>query len=206
MRTDMHNAVVNELSYILNYAGFMTKKEERRLFTHGLNQEPLDAEMSEKRPDISILNWGALYNAPKLLLDVTIPATLHYTRGDLANIPATHAVGHWASIANNDKIEKYGAVSTANGFSFKAIVFESNGYVHPDTVLFLKEVAKMGAPIRGIPAANLYKYFIRLLSVRLQLELSVCISKKTQLAIQRGNHNVQHLDANAAYRNNQPEH
>jgi hypothetical protein len=123
---------------------------------------------------------------------------------DLAHIPATHAVGHWANAAHQEKVGKYGNISAANGFSFKPIVFESNGYAHPDTVLFLKEVAKMGAPIRGIPAANLYKYFIKLLSVRLQVELSGCISRKTQLSIQHWNPNVQHLDANAAYRNNLP--
>ena len=47
-------------------------------------------------------------------------------------------VGNQADKGFDFKNMKYKAICHANRFSFKPIVFESNGYAHPETVKFIK--------------------------------------------------------------------
>ena len=117
--------------------------------------------LNTTRPDISVNNFSPF--EAKLCLDVTVRSTLTY---NVHGMP--HAiqgkVGIQADKGFEFKIMKYKAICQANRFSFKPIVFESNGYAHPETVKFIKKLASECAPIRRIPEEILFKFFMKGLS------------------------------------------
>jgi hypothetical protein len=170
-RNELHDIVKVEFCSVLNYAGYHVKKEERNLFRA---VDPTNGD----RPDISIINYNG--TALKLLLDVTIPAVLHYSKGVLVGVNANN-VGKSAETASRSKNKQYNQVSIASGHSFLPIVFESNGYVHPDTVKFIKSIAAKCAPIKKIPKDVLYAYFMKRLSVRLQMGIAKSIIQRSYL-------------------------
>ena len=69
------------------------------------------------------------------------------------------------------KVMKYKEICLANRFSFKPIVFESNGYAHPETVKFIRQLASDCAPIRRIPEEVLFKFFMKGLSAVLMMKI-----------------------------------
>jgi hypothetical protein len=127
------------------------------------------------RPDISVNNFSPF--EAKLCLDVTVRSTLTY---NVHGMP--HAiqgkVGIQADKGFEFKIMKYKAICQANRFSFKPIVFESNGYAHPETVKFIKKLASECAPIRRIPEEILFKFFMKGLSAVLHRSIARSIQNK----------------------------
>ena len=134
-----HNDLVRELNAILRYAGYHTKLEEEGIFVNTVDENfhrLSAAEQRGLRPDISVNNFSPF--EAKLCLDVTVRSTLTY---NVHGMP--HAlqgkVGNQADKGFDFKNMKYKAICHANRFSFKPIVFESNGYAHPETVKFIKK-------------------------------------------------------------------
>jgi hypothetical protein len=168
-RLELHDIVKVELCGVLNYAGYHVKKEEKNLFRA---VDPRNGDV----PDISVINYNG--TALKLLLDVTIPAVLHYSKGVLVGVNANN-VGKSAETAFKRKNDQYKQVSIASGHSFLPIVFESNGYVHPDTVTFIKSIAAKCAPIKKIPKDVIYAYLMKRLSVRLQMGVAKSIIQRS---------------------------
>ena len=137
----------------MKYAGYFTKKEESDLFINGAANVPADNIQKNLRPDISVINYEG--NAQKLLLDVRVASTLSYANNQLAPVNVTQ-VGRAADHAHSEKLKKYSEVCQINGFSFKPIIFESNGFVHAETVSFIKRVSKSCASTRKIPHDTIF--------------------------------------------------
>ena len=160
--TRTHDALVQEINGMLRYAGHRTKTEERNLFVNG------NPDQKKLSPDISINNYG---NTAKLLLDITVRSTLiNHNNGDLVAITNGNIerVGKQALNGANSKNHKYEALSIANGFSFKPFCFETNGFVHEESVNFIKEIAGVCSRVQNIRSDVLFRYFMKILSVTLQ--------------------------------------
>ena len=160
-----------------------TKKEEKDLFINGLVNVPADNTQKNLRPDISVINYEG--NAQKLLLDIRVASTLAYANNQLAPVNVIQ-LGRAADHAHNEKIRKYGEVCQVNGFSFKPIIFESNGFVHAETVSFIKRVAKSCASTKKIPHETIFNYLMKGLSMALQKGLANAILKKFQSLAESG--------------------
>ena len=178
-----HNYIRDELNSALKYAGYFTKKEEKDLFINGLVNVPADNTQKNLRPDISVINYEG--NAQKLLLDIRVASTLAYANNQLAPVNVIQ-LGRAADHAHNEKIRKYGEVCQVNGFSFKPIIFESNGFVHAETVSFIKRVAKSCASTKKIPHETIFNYLMKGLSMALQKGLANAILKKFQSLAESG--------------------
>ena len=171
-KTKMHDDVKVELGYILRYAGKRIELEPRNRFVRGGDGAPASYEDMNKRPDIAIRTQeGVLMEE---LLDVTVVSTVHYAHGVLAHVNA-EVCGVSARHGHREKMIKYGALCAANDLGFTPIVFESNGYVHPDTVVFLQKLAKTASAMKRIDGETLMNYFMKLLSIRLQIGIAQSI-------------------------------
>ena len=175
-----HNDLVRELNSILRYAGYHTKLEETGIFTNIIPNHRLSAEeQSGLRPDISINNFSPF--EAKLCLDLTVRSTLTYNVHAMPNVippDVQGKVGIQADKGFEFKMMKYKAVCQANRFSFLPIVFESNGYAHPETVKFIRQLASDCAPIRRIPEEVLFKFFMKGLSAVLHRSIARSIQHK----------------------------
>ena len=159
-----------------------TKLEENGIFINTVDENfhRLSAEEQRGlRPDISVNNYSPF--EAKLCLDVTVKSTLTYNVHAMPNMIPSEVqgkVGIQADKGFEFKIMKYKAICQANRFSFLPIVFESNGYAHPETVKFIKKLASDCAPIRRIPEAILFKYFMKGLSAVLHRSIARSIQYK----------------------------
>jgi len=178
-----HDSLVVDLNSLLRYSGYITKMEERNIFVNG----PFTDREKNRRPDISINNYPNL-NTLKLCLDVTVRSTLQRNQnGELKNVNVNN-VGTAANIAYAAKVTKYGPICTANDFSFKPIVVETNGFVHEDTRNFFKSVSNKCSQINKIPHENMYLYFMKCLSVRLQIGMAKAINRRSHLLAGQNQH------------------
>ena len=128
-RKNTHDAMVHELDEILRYCGKWTRREERGVFQ-------LINPNDNKRPDISIINPSGTTTS-KLLLDVAVTCPISGAQGGIhSTITHQQAIqpGRMAASMYNVKQRKYQQVVQQCRFSFKPIIFESTGYVHPETV------------------------------------------------------------------------
>ena len=150
---------------ILHYTGHRTKLEERRVFQE-INPD------DNRRPDITVYNPSNTV-AARLLLDISITSPLTgYTGG---NFP----VGSAAKARFNEKMNNYGAAAAQQGFSFLPIIFESTGFVHPETQRYIRQLAVLGSDQRGISADNLYAYFLKRLMASLQDGIANSLIERT---------------------------
>ena len=172
MRVATHDRVAETTNSILRYANYRTKWAEKNCF---IGADP----DNRKVPDISVLNYGQADK--KLLLDVTIPATLRYTNQGIAVRVNPKDLGKQAEAASKIKIQKYEDACAANGHIFQPIVLESCGYVHPNSLTFFKLLATRCAPLKKIPSSALYAYFMKRLSVSLQKGLAENIIDKLHM-------------------------
>ena len=76
------------------------------------------------------------------------------------------------------KLRKYQHVAQANRFSFLPIIFESTGLVHADTKQFLMKLATGASELKRIPKDVLYSFFMKRLSVCVQVNIASCIQKR----------------------------
>ena len=81
------------------------------------------------------------------------------------------------------KNTKYRQICIDNGYQFQPIVLETNGNIHPEVLKFLRNVAKQATVISKIDEHTLYNYYLKVLSVQLQIGLAQSINEKLLLAI-----------------------
>jgi hypothetical protein len=170
----IHDGIKNTLKGILQSAGNWTTLEERHLF-----------DGNAKRPDITIYNHNG--GGQRLLLDTSCTTTLHVTRAGELNLPI-HATntGQAAQAMFDKKNDGYLQLCTTAGFGFLPIVFETNGSVHKDVIKLLDDTSKRAADTSCIPAATLYNYYLKLLSISLQKGLAASITTKLSFVIRGG--------------------
>ena len=83
-----------------------------------------------------------------------------------------HLVGAQSRNAHSAKIRKYTIPNEALRLSFRPIVFESSGLFHKDVIKFLTHLATNAAEIRKIDANVLLNYFMKRLSMCLQVSFA----------------------------------
>ena len=66
----------------------------------------------------------------------------------------------------------------SNNFDFIPFIFETNGYIHPTSRLFLKKLAKVAADIKKVNCNILFNYFVKRLSICLQKNLAHGINSR----------------------------
>ena len=163
-RFDTHNNLVGELNNILRYCGKRTKVEERRVFG------AVDPN-NNLRPDITIMEPDRL-GTSKLLLDVSVTSPLTGFTGRVVE------AGNAAKVVVAAKNAKYQASCSAAGFSFKAIVSESTGFMHKNVTELLLSLAKDASELKHIKATVLYNYFVKRIGFCLQRGIANAISKR----------------------------
>jgi hypothetical protein len=178
--SNTHYSLVREMNNILHYGGFATKKEEKNIFVDTLPNHILsDDKQRGLRTDISVLDYNGFGN--KLCIDVTVTSTLKYhNNGAPQEIPAADIdrIGKQADIAYQKKMAKYDELCKLNRFGFLPIVFESNGFLHNDSITFLHQIANNCAADKGIPTDAIFNYFLKGLSFSLQKSIAHAIQFK----------------------------
>ena len=81
-------------------------------------------------------------------------------------------------IAYQKKIAKYDELCKLNRFGFLPVVFESNGFLHAESVTFLHQLANNCAADKGIPTDAIFNYFLKGLSFSLQKSIATSIQFK----------------------------
>lgn len=171
LRTTTHDSIVDTVRGLLNYTGYRTIKEQKRLFGD-----------NGRRPDITICDYKG--KIKKMLLDISIPATLNYhVNGDL-NINKCNGVGKNAEKMFNKKNEEYLQSAIANSHDFKPFIIESCGIFHPDTYDFIKELAKKKEKNLICKQDTMLNYMLKCISVSLQAALANSIRKRYNSLIQ----------------------
>jgi hypothetical protein len=178
--SNTHYSLVREINNILHYGGFATKKEEKNIFVDTIPNHVLsDDKQRGLRTDISVLDYNGFGN--KLCIDVTVTSTLKYhNNGAPQEIPVADIdrIGKQADIAYQKKMAKYDELCKLNRFGFLPIVFESNGYLHNDSITFLHQIANNCAADKGIPTDAIFNYFLKGLSFSLQKSIAHAIQFK----------------------------
>ena len=178
--SNTHYSLVREINNILHYGGHATKKEEKNIFVDTIPNYVLsDDKQRGLRTDISVLDYNGFGN--KLCIDVTVTATLKYhNNGASQVIPAADIdrIGKQADIAYQKKIAKYDELCKLNRFGFLPVVFESNGFLHAESVTFLHQLANNCAADKGIPTDAIFNYFLKGLSFSLQKSIATSIQFK----------------------------
>ena len=118
---------------MVNAAGFRAKREENGCFNN------IDREFNDRqrrmRPDLSIFDLPGPNR--KIILDISnicpipIYGTQQYSRNDALIIQKA------AQQRYDERMEKFNAISTANGIKFHPIIFETTGRVHTESFRFL---------------------------------------------------------------------
>ncbi len=73
---------------------------------------------------------------------------------------------------------KYNELCKLNRFGFLPFVFESNGFLHADSITFLHQIANNCAADKGIPTDAIFNYFLKGLSFSLQKSIANSIQFK----------------------------
>ena len=120
----------------------------------------------KKRLDI-VVTEGQLASDKRLLLDITITNPVNSaTRNTRVNQDSA------SSAAYNIKINKYKAPAAAVNSVVKPVVFESTGRLHPETIALFKQIAGVDGTNVCLDSKNLYRYWMRVISVTLQKGLA----------------------------------
>jgi len=178
VRQSTSRSIIQSLSYICHYSHAPCIFEDRHVLRAVDENEGL-------RPDLTVTN-APNYNAP-LLVDVSVVQAFPGSKNPSAPIPykppdfyptlsPSHRTSH---SAYNDKVNKYQRVCNNNGVSFLPFIMESNGFIHPQSKLFLEDLAKQASFFRHIPWTNLFQFFLSILSVSLHSALSRAIITHT---------------------------
>ena len=110
---------------------------------------------------------GQLGSDKRLLLDVTItnPVNSHTRSARVGQDAASNA-------AYTKKFDKYSEHAEAVNCIVKPVVFESTGRLHPETTKLFKRIAGIEDGSKSLDDTNLYRYWMRVISVTLQRRLA----------------------------------
>jgi hypothetical protein len=171
--------IESTLNKIINYSGLRTISQQLNCFHSAPTQEERN-----RRPDLSV--FDAPNHNKTLLIDVScvqnfIGSSDPTNPNLLSRIPPNFLTkiiedynsksreGHKASI---HKKNKYMELSNNHECDFLPFIMENNGYINEEGVDFLQSLAKRASVLHSIPENNLMKYFLTLLSITLQSNVS----------------------------------
>ena len=158
VRQATHDSLTTVLHNILRMYGIHARRETC----------PFKAVLpkSKRRLDI-VVTEGQLGSDKRLLLDVTItnPVNSHTRNARVGQDAASNA-------AYTKKIDKYSEHAEAVNCIVKPVVFESTGRLHPETTKLFKRIAGIEDGSKYLDDTNLYRYWMRVISVTLQRGLA----------------------------------
>jgi len=185
-RTHTHNAVAACLDDICHHAGRQTIREDWGCF------RALGPHIGE-RPDLSITNPPNSIHR-KFLIDVGITNPLEGAQSGNPHGPqsrrSAQVPGQAAKKYFNTKNATYLPLCNQLDFGFLPFILGSSGCIHDKGKSFLRELAQMAEGYHKIPAATLYFYYVKKISVCLQRSLATCINSKIYDVLSRSNHRV----------------
>jgi hypothetical protein len=180
-RSEIHNAIVNELSNKLKWMGYVCLTEQRNSFKE---KDPDD----NGRSDVTIFNppFGAFRNH---MLDVRVACNLEGAQSGKIKAPRAADVEkklHLAQPAFAEKNRTYLERANSNGYGFTPIIFMSTGGVHEESKKMILQFAKHASgSVVNLPKRTLYMYTMRACSVALQKGLASAIVHRTRSINQR---------------------
>ena len=162
-----HDMLKREPCAMMNYCGIWTKQEEVGIFF-----------FSRHRSDP--------ITGSKIIMDVSVTCPLPgAARGDgvldgtelrrtssVLTIAKAKDKGRAARTAAAAKHRKYAQLAHTNGLGFEALIFESAGHMHEDTLKVLKQAAQHGEALRKVSRGRLLRFMTIGLSVCLQRGLA----------------------------------
>lgn len=165
-RHDIHDSIKFDLKEVLKYFDYKVEVERRDQFGD-----------SEMRPDLVVYDYKG--NAKKLLLDVTIPSTMHYhIRGDVDLGKCNGMSGKSAAAAFKLKEDKYKELAKQHNHLFLPFVVESCGVYHPEALKFLSELSKQKEKGLQCRPDTVLNYILKWLSVSLQSSIARAMQMK----------------------------
>ncbi len=128
-----------------------------------------------KRPDGIIKIPLDAITSETVAYDISVTSTMSVS--STGKLRHKGKLGSAADQVYNEKMRKYNALCAAQGVKFVPIVFETSGYVHPESKKFLNHLASIGQNTRKIGQKTLYSYFIKILSTCLMSHLADNIAR-----------------------------
>ena len=84
-----------------------------------------------------------------------------------------------ANQAYQKKIIKYSEVAQRNNYLFTPIIFEANGFIHPQSLQCIKDLATLSSTRFNRSATAVLSYFRNQLSVTLNISLAKSIQRRS---------------------------
>jgi len=163
-----HDNVVLTIESLSRSCGVMTRREARRCFQ-------TDLSSSERRPDLLLFNVPRHHQPVVADLMITGPVG---TRA-LSLISALQEY-RAANAAYAKKQNSYKDISSSNGLDFIALIFESTGRIHPETVRFLNSMLESCAGGDKLRLGSLKRFWFGLISISLQKYLAQSLLARVQ--------------------------
>jgi hypothetical protein len=180
-RIESHDQLKNTINSICRYSGCATRVEEKNCFANITGSTAEDSD--GRRPDLSVSN-AKNANNKELLLDISITQSYpgsklcslptSFTRTQANSIKTNHPQAHQAY---NSKIAKYQEIAIANNYLFQPMIFEANGYIHPQTLACLRDFSELSSSRFNRSQAAVLSYFRNQISMSLQISLSKSIQR-----------------------------
>eukprot|EP01031_Cornospumella_fuschlensis_P033108 gene33108-40050_t len=156
--------------------------EERNCFTT-ITADNEDGD--GRRPDLTVSNFKNAANKD-LLLDICVTQSYPgsqrcslpnaFSRTQASSVKDTHPE---ANQAYQKKINKYSEVAQRNNYLFQPIIFEANGFIHPQSLQYLKDLATLCSTRFNRSATAVLSYFRNQLSVTLNISLAKSIQRRS---------------------------
>ena len=181
-RIECHDQLKNTINSICRYSGCSTRMEERNCFaTITADNEDGDG----RRPDLTVSNFKNASNKD-LLLDICVTQSYPgsqrcslpnaFSRTQASSVKETHPE---ANQAYQKKIIKYSEVAQRNNYLFTPIIFEANGFIHPQSLQCIKDLATLSSTRFNRSAPAVLSYFRNQLSVTLNISLAKSIQRRS---------------------------
>ena len=168
LRHENHDVIRDTILRLARMNGIRCRKEDNTMFhaVHPNNNLRTDVIFPEQEFTAEVA----------LLTDVQITAP---TACGITTRVAATTPGRSANASATMKRNKYGEIARLNGHEFTPLIFESTGYIHPDTVDLVKKMVSYGAAAmhRDVDMSN--RYALTMLNVTLMKRLAATLLKRT---------------------------
>jgi hypothetical protein len=163
-----HDNVVLTIESLSRSCGVMTRREARRCFQ-------TDLSSSERRPDL------LLFNVPRhhqpVVADLMITGPVGTKALSLISALQEYRA---ANAAYGKKQTSYKDIASTNSLDFVALIFESTGKIHPETVRFLNSMLEACAGGDKFRLGSLKRFWFGLISFSLQKYLAQSLLARIQ--------------------------
>jgi hypothetical protein len=155
-----HNAIVDIVQIIQNYAGRRTKREQTGVFQG--NDEGLG---NNARGDLTIC-----MGIRNVVCDVRKTDTCPSNGRQLSIADINNPALSDRHLQSNydEKMRKYKTAAEAAGYDFLPCVIDAGGKMHPEFKKMLRKALKRASEVRNIPFSKIWNYWISAVMVSLQ--------------------------------------